>query len=229
MSSKSSFSKNCSFCCLFMIVVSAFVLLFAGLNYADSQNFVESQCVLTSVTYPTNTPSHNGSWSDFIECDCGRRCTSDLGTCIKLFAYEQNSPSLTENGEIQTHNSQMIKLHPTSLGGSSASSLCTFAETDCPNGESHDNRITAINDAITKAQPYKEKMLANETIPCFINDNEDGIYLEVDKSEVLLIVIASLTLLFMLCALGCCIEFYRESEKPCFVCGIKCSECKSKV
>ena len=55
MSSKSSFSKNCSFCCLFMIVVSAFVLLFAGLNYADSQNFVERQCVLTSVTYPTNT------------------------------------------------------------------------------------------------------------------------------------------------------------------------------
>lgn len=225
----SSNSRNCSFCCLFMLVVTAFVLMFAGLNYHTSISYTERQCVLTSVTYPTNTPSHNDSWSNFIECDCGRRCTSDLGTCIKLFAYEKNAPSLSSEGIHQIPASEMIKLHPSSMGGSRASSECTFAETKCPNGESHDDRMRAIEDAIQLGEPYREKMLANETIPCYLNDSSNEIYLNVDKSYVLLIVVGSFTFLFLICATCCYIEHHRENEEPCFACGIKCSDCKSEV
>lgn len=225
----SSNPRNCSFCCLFMLVVTAFVLMFAGLNYHSSISYTERQCVLTGVTYPTNTPSHNDSWSNFIECDCGRRCTSDLGTCVKLFAYEENAPSLEIEGIHQIPTSEMIKLHPSSAGASRASSECTFAETQCPNGESHDDRMRAIEEAFQLGEPYRKKMLANETIPCYLNDSSDEIYLNVNKSYVLLIVVGSLSFLFLICAAGCYIEHHRENEEPCFVCGMKCSDCKSDV
>ena len=226
-STSNSETKKCYYCGACLSLVSTTILLFIGLNLLVMQAFIERECILTDVTYPVTTPSLNESWSNFVECDCGRRCISDLGTCIKLFAYEKNGPLLSDGNN--SYQSTMLKTHPHVIGGTYPSSECTFAEKKCRDGESHNDRLEAIANAGLKATQYVEKMNRNESIICYSSNNSDEIYLEAEYNYIPIIIGGSITFLLFVCTFVCFICYHRENEEPCFVCGIKCSECKTEV
>ena len=190
-------SSRCTCCSVFtfaLFIIFAVITLMCGLNYYDFSSYYEEQCFLSKVNFPSSIPQNNNR-VNFIECDCGRRCVSDLGTCISLFG----SP-------VYWSESVLIYENPSTIGGKTSNTQCTFAETNCHDGESHSDRLNAIQKAVEKSTPYKNDMLNNNTITCFINSKEHEIYLNVDVNNTLnwLIGFACITLIvgiILICSL----------------------------
>ena len=118
-------------------------------------------CFVANVTAPPNIsglvpPSSQG----FIECNCGKRCVSDLGTCVSLYGF-----LLGENSTV-AGPSQLIR---DETGGrpNSVRDQCTFSETSCPRGESFEDRQSAWRNAQESARAYNHTI-----VPCYHKDGK---------------------------------------------------------
>ena len=67
---------------------------------------------------------------NFIDCDCGYKCTSNLGTCLNIYGSIND---LTNVKEFKKSISNKID-------------QCNFTETKCRNGDNILNRIDKINE-----------------------------------------------------------------------------------
>ena len=140
--------------------VLGMALLLVGVSYANYKDHSQHQCHIANVLYPTSITD-----GPFVDCDCGKYCTSDRGTCIKVMVYYDD------------HEPVVMKEFVPIVAGSSPDSVCTFAERTCTDGESVEDRMNAILNAESRAQPYVQAMDNNQTITCFSRDSED-IYME---------------------------------------------------
>lgn len=165
--------------------LASFLTLYG--QYSSMNSMERGNCTISNVTYPTSLPDHSDDFEGFIECDCGRRCVSDLGTCITVYG------SLFGNSE-----SRLFKEYY-----DLDSSACTIGEISCYDGESATSRLESINTAIETAQRFIN--ISNTIIDCFYDDQY--LYLSNDNSDVEIKFYVSMgffsffTLLFITCGI----------------------------
>lgn len=149
-------ARNSYECCLFMSIIIQIVLIGVSISYVskyvDSLKYNQLKCNITRIEYPTKIPTNTEEYNNnFIKCDCGKRCVSDMGICTKIFITDEHF------GEKLLQNRYDIFL-----------SKCTFAETRCIDGEKNENRMYAIEQNIKNVvDKYKNYMQNSEFIDCY--------------------------------------------------------------
>ena len=160
-----------------------------------------SKCFVSNVSVPSTislalTPEEQG----FVRCDCGKGCVSDLGTCVALYGY-------LENSNISESQTMMIQYEVPDVD-----SQCTFRETKCHNGESLVARTQALFNAQSLASEYNQS-----TVDCF--EYKGSLFLKNEpntNTALLFIVLGCLWLLFWF---SCVLVFNKllcgnEEPKP---------------
>jgi hypothetical protein len=76
-------------------IIFIVMLVFAIINIIrfDARNdFEDFKCNITKVEYPKEIPTNIYDFinDDFVKCDCGKRCVSDLGICSKIYIMNEN-------------------------------------------------------------------------------------------------------------------------------------------
>jgi hypothetical protein len=187
--------KNCYICsAITTLFLSIFILVY-GLQYHLYMTYESNQCLITHVIYPTKLPPNNNI--GFVDCDCGKYCTSDLGTCISIYG------TLINNDDNILFQKNIVP--------NDFDSECTFREKDCPDGEQISDRIQAVNNAVQEANTYLEKKINNQTIDCYSKDN--NLYLEKDFDVVTFFVFVGITILFFLIAICGFLSLYMSKRK----------------
>ncbi len=152
-------SKNCCIVINFILFcVTSIIGIYMLIMYFRSLSLIQEECTVTNVIYPTRLPHNQSDMAGFIDCDCGRRCISDLGICISVY------------GNIINSNNTMMFLDNFNY----VDNQCTYQEVKCPQGESIQDRLTAINEAGDIAEQYIEKM--NTTVDCYLDESTSELY-----------------------------------------------------
>ena len=100
----------------FITVLAIIVTIFgAVLPIININNLEQQQCNVTNVEYPISLPTEDDT-SNWIRCDCGRRCTS-WSPCIKIFVNDDNSSYMIED----IYSNSNIP--------------CTYSDISCPRSE----------------------------------------------------------------------------------------------
>lgn len=184
MSDNEKRTKECCTCITSTICIGfALAVMFIGIESANILGAEKSECLISNVTYPTSLPT-TSSKSNFVSCDCGKNCNSDIGYCVRVFVDYRKD---------------------TYLAGLSNDPVkgCTYAETNCPDGEKISSRLKALQAAATIAEPYIIDMNNSLPITCYIN--EDTVFL-IDDTEniiILLSVLGGLSIVFLIIACLC--------------------------
>ena len=87
---------------------------FYGREGIDNLTASKEVCFISNVSYPTYYPQSSQEIVDsggFVNCNCGSKCVSDLGTCVRV---------ITNSSGRMLHNS-LPKIEK-----------CTFTQTKCP-------------------------------------------------------------------------------------------------
>ena len=191
MASKDSCKPCCCGCGAFSFVM----FLIAFCYYILTFSFDETACNITNVVYPTHIPLENETVPGFIECSCGRACTSHLGTCIKIYVT-------SDNGYSSMARDDAISYYAPGF----TNTLCTFYETRCPDGKNLDTRRAALEEAAAVARRYMDMKNNHAKTTCFTNPDDGSIYLHKEVDIVWLSITGGITLLlFMCCAcVFCC-------------------------
>lgn len=170
-------NESLSACAAFSGIIS-FVFFLVSMvmlvMYFQTGALEQKRCNILEVVYPTRLPQNVSDMAGFTNCDCGKRCISDLGICISVFGNVINS----DNTEMFRKNIY------------ESNSPCTESEEDCPNGESIQDRLEAINNAENTAEQFIEKM--NSTINCYLDTSTNKLYLENEFDIVAMFVIFGL-------------------------------------
>tara|TARA_Y100000389_G_C17264528_1_gene414751 strand:+ start:230 stop:799 length:570 start_codon:yes stop_codon:yes gene_type:complete len=149
--------------CRFFASAISFIVIFAlaisyTFKYNSSLKYNEEYCNITRLEYPKEIPSNNTNEleKNFVKCSCGRRCTSDMGICNKLFIQDDYLGEILLKNDYYTHYTK-----------------CTFAERTCINGETNTNRLYMINENVKRMEKYENIILNSELIECY---EYNGIY-----------------------------------------------------
>ena len=135
-------------------IVSGVILMATGIVVSVKFSAETTSCMVTNVTYPTELPSTTEEINDnFVQCDCGKYCMSDLGYCVKIYASipGTNATFLLGN-EVET---------------SSVDIQCTFYEENCPLGEQMSDRLLALDEAEEIASPYLNYLNSSTPFDCY--------------------------------------------------------------
>ena len=176
-------------CMMLSGVFIIFTIAF-GVNMIPDLNAEESICNITNVTYPTSIPTIPSEINDnFVPCDCGRRCMSDIGYCVRVFVE---------------HNSETVMVGE--LSSVSPETPCTFKEENCFNEEDILSRMQAIHEAGEVAAPFVSDM--NNSIPlvCYSYNGNVFIVNRKDFKITLVSVVGSLSVFFILVSIYSCRE-----------------------
>ena len=186
------------FLCLFFVICTHLML---------TGHYNKYDCHITSVKFPTRLPTGNSSIDDpgnFCDCDCGKRCTSDLGICERIYVTRDISKKSVLAHENTVEDENFVK-------------SCTFKEETCIKGELISDRIDAIEDSIKKMQKYVDLMQNNMTIDCYSNNKDEKLYLEnsIDWNGFWLLLILSCVFVFIC---SCCFiitacDNYKTNKK----------------
>ena len=184
---------------------SLLIFLIQGIHFLESYSFKEKEYIIKNVSYPLSIEDS----SNLIKCDCGRYCTSDAGTCIKI------------EGNLMINSKQSARkfLSSTIINGDNKG--CTFAETRCKDGEKIENRLESISLAQVKAQKFIEKMNNNSPITCYQRAGDSYLYLEKNDNSIIFYICCSLVILStsclfcVFCSCDCCKD--KEENKSAFI------------
>ena len=177
-------------CCLFTSMIIEIVLIGVtiqyGFKYNNSLKYNKLKCNITKIEYPIEiSNSINENNNNFVKCSCGKRCTSDMGICTKLFTNNKNFEEILIQNNYDTYLSK-----------------CTFAETRCQNGELIKNRIYAIKENIKN---IKNKYEISSFIDCYEYDNiyflDDYNYI---NETIILSIFGGILLIIISLILICC-------------------------
>ena len=161
-----------------------------GVNMIPDLYAEESICNITNVTYPTSIPTIPSEVNEnFVPCDCGRHCMSDIGYCVRVFVE---------------HNFETVMVGE--FSSVSPETPCTFKEEDCFNEEDISSRIQAIQEAGEVAAPFVSDM--NNSIPlvCYSYNGNIFIVNHKDSKIILVSVVGSLSVFFLLLSIYSCRE-----------------------
>lgn len=185
---------------LFLFVSTLFIIIH-GINYLKYYSFEEGICHVTNVTYPESLLDT----SNLISCNCGRSCTSDTGTCIKITGFLLKYPKIKNRHFVS------------SVSENNPRNDCTFAEKKCPDAEKISNRLQAIIIAKQKAQEYIEYQKNKTSIQCFYKNGEDYLYLNNKDQFILFYVTCGVWSLSIFCLCSCFFCDRESKERNSFV------------
>ena len=190
-------------CCksfLWIIYMILTVIAIIGFSYSIEMyqmynDYTQTTCEITNVTYPTSIHTMRGTLSQ--RCSCGKKCSSNY-PCIRLYIDDdiENNPDnyIRFNTELESHS-------------------CTFRTQKCRNGNITSTQQQYVNTEAQRALAYIGK-----TIPCYKNfvDSQDPIYLHVNidyhyqQIVVFSDMLATLGMLLMLYKLRLIVKHYRK-------------------
>lgn len=176
-------------CMMLTAIFTIFSIAF-GVNMIPDLYAEESICNITNVTYPTSIPTIPSEVNEnFVPCDCGRHCMSDIGYCVRVFVE---------------HNFETVMVGE--FSSVSPETPCTFKEEDCFNEEDISSRIQAIQEAGEVAAPFVSDM--NNSIPlvCYSYNGNIFIVNHKDSKIILVSVVGSLSVFFLLLSIYSCRE-----------------------
>ena len=183
-------SKNCCIVINFLLFFVFFIIgIYMLIMYLHNISLIQKECIVTNVIYPTRLPHNQSDMAGFTECDCGKRCISDLGICISVY------------GNIIDSNNTMIFLD----NFNDVHNQCTYEEVNCLNGESIQDRLIAIDEAKDIAKQYIEKM--NTTINCYLDETSNQLYFSDDFNKDAAYAVFGLFIFFtttLICLFLCC-------------------------
>ena len=188
----------CCCCCSIIYIILLFVFVITSAIIIPYFDFTLNQCYIKNVTYPTSLPI-NGSVNGldgYINCDCGKYCTSHMGTCINIYV-STNYDSYTE---YKINNDVMDYSHD----------ACSITNTDCSN----DGNYSKIKSAITTGSYYYDLIGSNKTIDCYLA-NKDYYYLSNSFNVIGYIVFASIFGIITLCIIYPFIHVYIKENTTC--------------
>lgn len=140
-------------------IVAGLILAATGIAVSVKFSAEMTSCMVTNVTYPTELPSTPEEINDnFVQCDCGKFCTSDLGYCVKIY--------------VSTPGSNATFLLGNEVETSSVDIQCTFYETKCPLGEHMSDRLLALDEAEEIASPYLNYLNSSTPFDCYKSGGE---------------------------------------------------------
>lgn len=173
----------CMFCIGFFGVMALVVTIFGAIIPLNNfYNLELQQCNVTKVEYPTSLPTADDS-SNWVECDCGRRCIS-WSPCTKIYTNNDNTTYMLEN--IYSYSNDD----------------CTLSEPNCFESEDVIVLQEELRLAIARAESY-----VNATIPCFYNDftgfyytsdylNEPAVYFYLIMTGLLIIILVIMSVCY---------------------------------
>ena len=193
----SSYGKGCA---IVFLVTTILCVIVSGIYFGSQFQYEETECEVTNYTYPKSLLDT----SHLIKCDCGRRCISDSGTCVKIY------------GKVKGTNE--VKLFFDSTQNKHLEPVCTFAETNCKNAEKVSDRFIALEKAQTRAESFRIHLDTSKPIRCFQEKQNDNIYLEnFDYSIYFYVCVGFLVLaLFIVAACFCRCSGKDERNSPAF-------------
>ena len=165
---------TCAFVTL-MIISIVLVSLTAqyGAKYDDSLKYKEKKCKIDRIEYPTIESIINDT-SQFTKCSCGKRCTSTLGICNKIYINDVDSNSSTN---ILLRNDYSL-----------FETRCTFRETRCPDGENIENRKYKISNNIEEMKMYEDYKNNDIILKCYYYNNRNNCYRNIYKNMIILLI-----------------------------------------
>lgn len=172
-----------------IIIISIFAISYS-IPFLEYNNLIKDKCEITDVIYPLRIPENSTDLQGFIECDCGRRCTTNLGICISVFGKQINS------------NNEPVLM---SLDVEQSYDTCTIQESRCSDGEDLVDRMIAIDNAKITAKTYIDMM--NTTIECLITKSNNKLYFNHHYDNIPFYVTSGLSLFlisFVFTTLCCC-------------------------
>ena len=145
---------------IFPMMITLIIMIHNAIPFFEYSNLIKTNCEITEVIYPTRIPLNSTDLQGFVDCDCGRRCTTSLGTCISVYGKQLYS------------NISMLML----MGVEEQYDTCTIQEISCPDGEDLIDRMVAVDNAKITAQTYINMM--NRTIDCYTNKSNNKLFLD---------------------------------------------------
>ena len=175
-------------CCIVLFIV---LLIFMGTYISPLSkinNFYETECNITRVTYPTiyPTPSNTNNWR---ECDCGKHCMS-WSPCINLYADIKPDVVIFDN----LMNQQSL--------------YCTFHDDHCSDGENLQVIERYLRESLNVYNEY-----INTTQTCYVNDSDNEIYLNIDLNLPLMISLIVLMGISFITICICILLYHRDKFK----------------
>lgn len=182
-------AECCGGICVVLSVIIGIITLGIGISMIPDVEATSGMCNITNVTYPTSIPTVPSKINEnFVNCDCGRECTSDIGYCVGVFVEVNSEIVMAGRFSSTTPETQ-----------------CTFSEDKCFNKEDLASRMEAIQEAEEIASRYVEKMNSSELIECFLHNGV--IFLDNNADEKIQQVAILGSLSFVALLLGvCCIR-----------------------
>lgn len=160
--------------------------------YSLNRLLIPTKCNITNVIYPKQLPINSSDYTGFINCDCGRNCISDLGTCVSIF------------GNIVNSSEKIIMLEDIY----DKNKNCTMTNDICPFGEKISDRLDAIDEAKKVATTYLN--LINTSIDCYFDEKNNNLYFSNYFNTTKLIVLSSITSVLLFILSISLFVFYRK-------------------
>jgi hypothetical protein len=188
--------------CLFLfqclLTIIFFILSLSIISEYDTSLQLENKtCIINNVIYPTKKENNV-----FINCNCGKNCISNLGTCVSVygnFIGDDNKNNFigddNKNNFIGDDNKKLFKINI-----KSTNNYCTISETTCikkEDDDKHNYRQNSINTAINIAKKKSSEYIKmiNKTIDCYYNPYTDNIYFNNDFNMTKMIIYFNILLL----------------------------------
>ena len=189
-------AECCGGICLVLSVITGIITLGIGVSMIPDVEATSVICNITNVTYPSSIPTVPSEINEnFVNCDCGKHCTSDIGYCVRVFV------------EV---NSEVVMAGR--FSSTSAENECTYREENCFNEEDLASRMEAIQEAEEIARPYVQKMNSSEPIECYLHNDIVFLDNQEDFKIQVVAILGGLSLLALLLGVchirrsGCCNE-----------------------
>ncbi len=173
-----------SSCVMFAGSILFFVI--QGILFLEYHSFDEDLCILKNITYPTSV----NDTPNLITCNCGKYCTSDAGTCIRI------------RGNLADNIGYQDKLFISSTSHNAPPKGCTFAESRCPRGEKVEDRLLSVENAQKKSEAYLSLIQNKTKITCFSSKSSPYLYLERQDNTIIFYVSVAILILTTTCMCG---------------------------
>lgn len=157
--SEANKTRNCCICVsgISTAITGIFFITLVVVPLLSYFNYDEINCSVSNITYPTTIPT-SANDEGWMECDCGKYCTA-WTPCINVYL------------DINNNTHKLIDGSTWNIGDSSE--ICSFYNSSCPEGEN----IIMIQQFINWAEEIAHQYHTNETLTCYVNNNNGDVYL----------------------------------------------------
>ena len=158
-------SKHCFLVSSLILFGAAFICFMAEVAAPlIEQGYTSKQdCKVNNIKYPQSVT--NSTSDDWVDCDCGKRCTTNTA-CLRIYV-----------DYLDKKNILMLK-HV--IRSKSNGDTCTFKRGDC--GETLDDIQYSVDEAKDNAKIFENYKNDSKSFDCYVNKDKSKVYYERDLS-----------------------------------------------